>query len=386
MQRQFTSVQALDPGSGGEGEWHKAQLLNSLLTDCDTRFYNCPDSRIDKPRPNIVAIKKGKSPKKLWLFSHLDVVSPGDPNLWSSNPWQATIRDDLIYGRGVEDNQQALISMLVLLKSLNELEITPDLSLGLVFMADEETGSNYGLKWLLDNHYNIFSKRDYYIVPDGGSPDASLIEIAEKAQLWLKFSVFGKQCHASNPGEGINSLVAASALVLELGKLNVLYRKQNPLFIPPYSSFEPTRHDCNVDAVNILPGRDSFYMDCRLLPELKAEEVLRKCREIIQAIEKLYRVKIDLEVVHRQPATSVNPEIRALKLLQQAVKQIYGVKTVLAGIGGATVASFLRQKGLPALVWSCLQNTCHQPDEHSSIAATLKDAAVFGLMLEAGTS
>ena len=67
--------------------------------------------------------------------------------------------------------------------------------------------------------------------------------------------------------------------------------------------------------------------------------------------------------------------------LKAAIARIYGVQAQAVGIGGATVAAFLRQKGLPAAVWGCLENTCHQPDERSSITATIKDSQVFAHIL-----
>ena len=67
--------------------------------------------------------------------------------------------------------------------------------------------------------------------------------------------------------------------------------------------------------------------------------------------------------------------------LSDAVAAVYGVTARPVGIGGATVAALLRRRGLPAVVWSRLLGTCHQPDEHSSIAATLGDAKVFAHVL-----
>lgn len=381
LQKLFTSYPAISPGSGGNGEWEKAQLLPQFLTNFELAWLNCPDERIDQPRPNLVAILPGRIQRKLWLFCHLDVVPPGDASLWESDPWLAERNGDEIYGRGVEDNQQALVSMLVLAKSLVELQIKPELSLGLVFLADEENGSDYGLKWLLANHGGMFAADDFYLVPDGGSSDASVIEIAEKAQLWLKFTVIGRQCHASTPQAGNNALLAACALIQELNRLNLFYGVIDPLFSPPFSTFTPTKHEGNVEAINIVSGKETFYLDCRLLPSLDIEYVLERCRKIMLGAGALYNVNIEMETVQKQVATAVSQNTPALGQLRAAIREIYGVKAHLRGIGGATVASFLRQRNLPAIVWACLQNTCHQPNERSSISATLKDAAVFGKLL-----
>lgn len=381
LQTLFTSIPAISPATGGTGEWQKAQLLSQFLPECQLTWFNYKDKNSENPRPNLVAHYKGKSSKTLWLFAHLDVVSPGDLSLWHTDPWKITQEGDYIYGRGVEDNQQALVSMLVLVKCLHQLHLTPELSLGLVFMADEETGSEYGLKYLLENACDYFKPDDFYIVPDGGSPDASVIEIAEKAQLWLEFSVLGKQCHASMPFSGTNSLVAASGLIIELNNLNQVFHEVNPIFKPPVSTFVPTRHDANVEAVNILPGKDVFYLDCRILPGVAEETVLDRCRETARAIELLNGVSINIKKIQHQPATCVDPETPVLRPLKQAIRDIYNIEANPCGIGGATVAAYLRQHNLPAVVWACLENTCHQPNEHSSITATLKDAAVFANIL-----
>ena len=79
------------------------------------------------------------------------------------------------------------------------------------------------------------------------------------------------------------------------------------------------------------------------------------------------------------PEEALTP--RKFAALRRAVTDIYQVEARPVGIGGATVAALLRQQGLPAAVWSCIDSTCHQPDEHSSITATLKDAQVFAHVL-----
>lgn len=378
LQSQLTAFAALGPENGGQGEVAKASYVESILQGCER--FSAPDDRVESgARPNLVYHRKGKTSRTLWLFGHLDVVPAGDLSLWSGDPWVVRREGDWLYGRGVEDNQQAMVSMIILAESLGDA--APELGLGLVFMADEECGSRYGLEWLLENHGHLFGKEDFYIIPDGGSPDGSLVEIAEKGQLWLRFTVTGSQCHASTPEKGVNSFLAASWLALALAKLNEKFPQKNPLFEPPCSTFAPTRHDANVDAVNIIPGKDVFYMDCRLLPELKPQEVLKEAHQLLGEVEKLYGVSAKVEIVQNQPAEETVLPAPAFSALARAITAVYGVKARPVGIGGATVAAFLRRKDLPALVWSHIENTCHQPDERSSISATLRDAAVFARIL-----
>lgn len=380
LQSRLTELAAVGPENGGDGEWKKAAFIEGYLDGLGvpaTR-YDCPDPRVSSgARPNLVAkLGERRDRPRLWLFAHTDVVPPGDGTAWKSDPFAVRKNGDLLIGRGVEDNQQAIVSMLLLAEGLKVFDRNGDANLGLVFMADEESGSHFGLEWLLEKNDDIFKPEDYYIVPDGGSPNGELVEIAEKAQLWLKFTVTGKQCHASTPGEGRNALVAGSRLILDLLKASTKFSLTNPLFTPPISTFVPTLREANVPAPNILPGKDVFYMDCRLLPGCDSRGVLKEFDAVAKAIGPDFTAQMD--VAQWQPATFAPPNTEIIAKLARAVQAVYGVKIKPVGVGGATVASFLRRKGFPAVVWSCIRNTCHQPNETSSITATWKDALVFG--------
>lgn len=384
IQSALAAIPALGPENGGQGEAAKAVLVASLLASAgitDLQRLDSPDSRVESGiRPNIIARVAGKKPKTLWLFGHLDVVPPGQG--WETDPWTVCRVGDKITGRGVEDNQQAVTSMLLLAEALFELKLHPELSLGLVFMADEECGSMHGLKHILDKAPELFSPDDYYLVPDGGSPDGASIEIAEKAQLWLKVTVTGKQCHASAPQNGINAFAAACRLVVALDGLQAAFPESDDLFAPPISTFTPTRIDGNEAAINILPGKASFYLDCRLLPGISHRRVLEKITAIAGEVAAQTGAGIELATVQRQAASAVAADSPLVARLMKAIARIYAAQARPCGIGGATVAALLRERGLPAAVWSCILNTCHQPNESSSLLAACRDAAVFASILQ----
>lgn len=123
---------------------------------------------------------------------------------------------DLIYGRGVEDNHQGLVASLLVAEAVLAGSEPPPINFGMLFVADEETASAKGLDYVLTHRRDLFGPRDLILIPDFGTADGEMVEVAEKSLLWLKFSVFGKQCHASTPQKGVNSLVAASDLILRL--------------------------------------------------------------------------------------------------------------------------------------------------------------------------
>jgi len=240
LQIALTAIPALGPENGGDGEHRKAAFLTEYLGRSgfvDVRQFPSPDGRVSSgARPNIVVVvpaADSAAEDTAWILTHTDIVPPGDANLWDTDPYEVRLKEDRIYGRGVEDNQQDLVAALFAAKAFLDEGIKPSRNIGLAFVADEETSSRWGLAYLLAHPQNPFRKTDLIVVPDGGNEEGSLIEIAEKSILWLRVHTRGKQCHASRPSQGRNAFAAASHLIAKLDRLPGLFPLRDPLFDPP---------------------------------------------------------------------------------------------------------------------------------------------------------
>ncbi len=382
MQIKLCSLPAISPTSGGEGEAKKAEVLLDFLKEIgltDIQVIKAPD--MDAPsgyRPNILALRKGKSSSKtIWIMTHMDVVPPGELSLWEGNPFQAWVKEGKIYGRGVEDNQQDMVASVFALKAFLEEGINPLYDVGIALVADEETGSGKGIEYVLE-HSRAFRKQDLIIVPDAGNEEGTMIEVAEKSILWLKFKTLGKQAHGSTPEKGINSFKAASFLVTELDKLNQLFSEKDPLFSPPTSTFEPTKKEANVPNINTIPGEDIFYMDSRLLPRYTIEEVEAKIKEMMGKIENEFGVKITMEENQKAPAAPpTSADALVVHALKEAIKAVYGKEGKAVGIGGGTVAALFRMADYEAACWAKMDETAHQPNEYCIIDNMIGDSKVF---------
>ncbi|MEM4291304.1 MAG: M20 family metallo-hydrolase [Archaeoglobaceae archaeon] len=368
-------IKAVSPDFGGEGESEKAEFLMGHLEEFDdVQRFDAKDERVGT-RPNIVAKIKGVVNRTIWIVSHLDVVPEGDEKLWRTPPFKAVVEGGRVYGRGSEDNGQSIVSSLFAGKAIIESGSKPKFNFGLVFVSDEESGSNYGIKFLLSK--DIFSREDMFIVPDVGSQSGDAIEIAEKGILWLKFEVYGKQSHASQPQ--MNASRRAMKFILDLDeKLHTKFNAKNDLFNPPYSTFEPTKREKNVDNINTIPGLDVSYMDCRIIPDYRLEDVL----EFIENVRRFHeirdgeKIKVDVLQAFSSPKTPENSEI-AIRL-SKMIEKIRKVKTRFIGIGGNTCASFLRSAGFKETVaWCTAEGTAHKPNEYCIIDNMVEDAKVF---------
>ncbi len=386
IQAELTSRTALGPENGGDGEHEKACYIKGLLermNPATLEEIKAPDKRAkDGYRPNLIA-RWGGSQKDvtIWVLSHADIVPPGDLSLWNSDPYKIEIEGDRIIGRGVEDNQHGFVSSYLALKAVLESKMSLRKSVGLAIVADEETGSKYGLSYLIKEHQEIFGEKDLIVVPDGGNEEGTMIEVSEKSMLWVKFTVTGKQCHASTPDKGKNSLFGAARLIVALAELKERFNLLDGLFKPSSSTFEPTKIKANVPNVNTIPGRDVFYVDCRILPQYKVDEILSACKEIGARISTELGVEIQVEYVYREDAKEPTPpDAPVVKSLERAIRRVTGKEAKPMGIGGGTVASFFRQVKLPAAVWSTISDTAHQPNEYCLISNILTDAKIFACL------
>jgi succinyl-diaminopimelate desuccinylase len=388
LQRELVARIAVGPGEGGPGEGEKAAFLADLLKSWGLAVENYPaaDGRVaGGQRPNLVAYLPGKRPEKVWVLSHLDVVPPGDENLWDSPPFSLRVAGDRLYGRGTEDDHQGIVASLMAVKAFLDLGLTPERTVALALVADEETGSHYGLEYLIQEQRHLFGDRDLIIVPDAGNAQGTLIEVAEKSILWLKLTLTGKQGHASRPPLARNTLRACAHVIVALEALHQEFPLENPLFKPPASTFEPTRKEANVPNINTIPGRDVFYLDCRVLPDYDLARVKARVTAIGTEVAQKFGVTLTVEPVQDLPAAPpTRPDAPVVVALQKAIREVHGREATPRGIGGGTVAAFFRQVGLPVAVWMTVTDTAHQPNEFCTLSNLVGDARVLAHVFLSG--
>ncbi len=208
-------IPALSPVNGGVGESEKADYIERHLSGYDEVVrVDVPDrSNPDILRSNILARKLGCKPGTVWIVAHIDVVPAGDPSLWDNPPYDPKYIKGRVYGRGTEDNGQSVISSMFASRYFESGTLS-GMSIGVCYVADEETTSEYGIEYLLDHGY--FTEDDVIIVPDWGSPNGSMIEVTEKSSIWIRVCVHGATTHGSTPHLGINAYRLSTNLLHDL--------------------------------------------------------------------------------------------------------------------------------------------------------------------------
>lgn len=380
LYKKFIPIKAISPDLGGEGEAERADVLEEELRSLGlaTRRVDAPDKRAKKGiRPNILAIVSGEQQDKtLWIVAHIDTVPEGDPTLWKYPPYSVTVIDDYVYGRGVEDDGQAIVTAFAVAKYLIEKGTRPRINLGIALVSDEETGSRYGLRYLIDKGvFNDYGGSHYFLVPDAGSPDGSKVIVAEKHILHMRVVTRGKQAHASMPHTGLNAHRLGMLFNLELDKaFREKFTEYDEVYEPPVSTCEPTRKEENIGNINTIPGTDVVYWDCRILPKRDVRDVIELAKSLAFKFSAATGARVDIEVLGYddagEPTRLDDPFVTSFL---SAIKETRGVEPRPIGIGGGTVARYLRKHGYPAIVWMTCDETAHQPNEYTRLSYIVSD-------------
>ena len=374
-------IPALAPMNNGDGEGKKADYLMTKTVGFDeVKRIDVPDAMDPSvKRSNIIAVKKGKKKGTVWLVAHMDVVPTGDPELWENSPFDPIVKDGKLYGRGTEDDGQSVISSMFAAKQFLDQELN-GMSIGVAWVADEETSSTCGIQYLLDQ--GIFTKDDVIIVPDYCTKDGSRIDVAEKHILWLKFCIEGKTTHASTPHLGVNAYKVSTLLLMDLiESFDNRFDDRNEMYYPRNSTFEPTKRIATVENVNTIPGYDEFCMDIRLNPEYDPELVLKMANEMAELYSESTGAKITVEVLQKAVAGKPSAiDSIGYKAFSDSIEEVMGRKPEPVGIAGGTCSNFFRLKGLDAYAWQTGDGSLHAPNEYLIVDNLINDTKVFATL------
>jgi acetylornithine deacetylase/succinyl-diaminopimelate desuccinylase family protein len=319
-----------------------------------------------KNRSNLLAYLKGKKRRSLIVTPHLDTVPAGKS--WKADPFAAKIVAGRIYGLGATDCKGNLSAGIEAINSIVEDGIKLDYDLIFAATADEESGSEEGLKKLLDKK---ILKGSAALVLDA---DGFEVIVAQKGLLHLTVKIKGKRAHGAYPWLGVNAIDLAVSVLHDLKKYRFRVT-ENKHLKPPTMNIGVIKGG---DKVNVVADWCEFELDFRYLSGTGADEILRDIRRIIarhtrdfkievQGIQKPYLIKEDHSLVSRMAA--------ALKGC--------GVKPRIRGSEGATVISFFQARSIPAIATGYGVEECaHIADEFVRIGELCKGAGVIEKFLK----
>jgi len=307
--------------------------IDRLLTDAgfETAIYSkSPD------RPNLMSRLKGRgNAPPLMFYGHVDVV-PATDQTWAKSPFEGIIEEGYLWGRGALDMKSGVAMMLSSLVRAKQEGMAPNGDVILLLLSDEEHGSKFGARYMVDQHPELFDGVRYAIGEFGGytahagGKQFYPIQISEKQVCWLRATVHGPAGHGARPMRGgamaktgellrtldrkrlpvhvtsvTREMITTFARHLPFPKGLIFRLLLHPLFtdfiidrLGDFSQYmDPLLHN-TVNATiirggekgNVIPDRVTVQLDGRLLPGFTPEQMMDELRQVIGG-------GIDLEVI-----------------------------------------------------------------------------------------
>ncbi len=336
-------------------------------------------------RPNLIARIKGTGKAKpILLYGHVDVVTTENQK-WDYPPFEGKLVDGVVWGRGALDMKGGVAMMVAAVLRAKAEGLQPAGDILLAIVSDEEAGGDFGAKFLVEEHPELFKDIRYAIGEFGGftlqvgKKRFYPIMISEKQICWLRATVRGQGGHGSMPVRGgamaelskllkkldendlpvhitppakmmVDAMASALGGVqgLLLGQLNnpsmtktilKTLGSRGRIFYPLFhNTVSPTvLHGSS--KINVIPNEVSIELDGRMLPGFKPEDLLNELRQIVGD-------SVNLEVVQYDPGPST-PDMGMFDTLAQILRDAdpEGVPIPLL-LSGVTDGRFFTKLGI----------------------------------------
>ena len=309
---------------------------------------------------NFWAIRGDTGPI-LCFAGHTDVVPSGPASSWSQPPFEPTVVDGQLYGRGAADMKGSLAAMLVAVERF--VDEHPDHSGRIAFLitSDEEGIATNGtvkvVQWLQDQNITP----DYCLVgePSSTAKCGDVIKNGRRGSLGCTMTVKGLQGHVAYPHLGRNPIHLAAPALAELASES--WDQGNKFF--PATSFQISNINGGTGATNVIPGELQVIFNFRFSTEVTDQQLRQRTEAILDRHGLDYDLKWNLS---GQPF--LTPEGELVEAAVASIKQVTGMDTELSTAGGTSDGRFIAPMGTQVVELGPINATIHQIDENTNVA------------------
>jgi succinyl-diaminopimelate desuccinylase len=314
---------------------------------------------------NLIVRRNYGPGKTIALNAHGDVVPPGEG--WTQDPYGGAIVDGHIYGRASAVSKSDFATFTFAVRALESLGIPLHGSIELHFTYDEEFGGEMGPGWLLRNK---LTKPDLLIAAGFGYE----VVTAHNGCLQMEVTVQGKMAHAAIPDSGVDALQGAVHILNALYAQNALYKNitSNVAGIThPYLNVGRIEGGTNT---NVVPGKVTFKLDRRMIPEENPAEVEATIRKVIaDAAASCPGISIEIKRLllanSMRPLAGNQPLVDAIQKHGQAV---FGEPIPAMGTPLYTDVRLYAEAGIPGVIYGAgprtvLESRAKRADERLAL-------------------
>ena len=291
---------------------------------------------------------------------HTDVVPAGDDDAWESNPFEPTIKNGMLYGRGAADMKGSLASMVVATENFIEKNPNHNGIIAFLITSDEEgvaiNGTAKVMDFLKDNNQKI----DFCLVGEPSSTAilGDVIKNGRRGSLNACLRVKGKQGHIAYPQLADNPIHLVTPALNQL--CNEQWDNGNDYF--PATSFQISNIHSGDKVTNVIPGEVEVMFNFRYSTETTKEELQKRVNDILGS----HKLNYFVEWAH-SGYPFLTPKGELVSACVDAIEKIKAIKPELSTSGGTSDGRFIAQEGTQVVELGPNNSTIHQVNESVSV-------------------
>ncbi len=298
----------------------------------------------------------GEGDPVLVFLGHTDVVPPGPLDAWTSPPFEPTIRDGRLYGRGAADMKSGVAAMTLALEAFVRANPSHAGTVALLLTSDEEGIAEHGVRRVAEELRRRGQRIDWCVVGEPSSRErlGDLIRVGRRGSLTGRLRVRGVQGHVAYPDRALNPIHALAPALAELAGTE--WDRGDEAF--PRTSFQISNLNAGTGADNVIPGTLEAVFNFRFGVASTAASL----RERVEAI--LNRHDVDFAIEWRlsgEPFLTREGALRAAVVA--AVAEHCGIAPEASTGGGTSDGRFIAPLGAEVVELGPVNASIHKIDE-----------------------
>lgn len=298
----------------------------------------------------------GEGAPVLVFLGHTDVVPPGPPEAWTSPPFEPTVRDGRLYGRGAADMKSGVAAMTIALEAFVRASPRHRGTLALLLTSDEEGAARHGVRRVAEDFRRRGQRIDWCVVgePSSRARLGDTIRVGRRGSLTGHLRVRGVQGHVAYPDLARNPIHEFAPALAELAATR--WDEGDGAFPP--TSFQVSNLHAGTGADNVIPG----VLDAVFNFRFGVASTAASLRERTEAILKKHGVDFAIDWwLSGEPF--LTPEGRLREAVVSAVREQCGIEPEPSTGGGTSDGRFIAPLGAEVVEIGPANASIHKVDE-----------------------
>lgn len=304
----------------------------------------------------------GQGGPLLMFLGHTDVVPTGPETDWQTPPFEPTVRDGYLYGRGAADMKGSVAAMVVALEAFVTSLPSHNGRVGLLLTSDEEGVALHGVREVVEYFRATGETIDWCVVgePSAKAKLGDLIRVGRRGSLSGTLTVRGVQGHVAYPEKALNPIHAAAPALAELTEQ--VWDQGNTDFPP--TSFQISNLNAGTGANNVIPGTLTALFNFRFSTASRAEDL----RERVETILGNHGLDWHIDWHLSGEPFLTPPGGRVRDVVVSVCRDLCGIEPEQSTGGGTSDGRFIAPLGAEVVELGPVNATIHKVDECVAVA------------------